>query len=782
MRLHDDRNAANPAYAGALAVNGYASGGLYATVLGGKPVLCAICHASNALPTTGYAGVPQLTASVHGYHAHATDPATGLTLDSTANRSACYRCHPGSTTRCLRGAMGRAVAADGTLAMQCQSCHGSMSAVGASNRQGWLQEPACQSCHTGTAVQNNGQIRYTSVFDASGQVRVAANSTFATNANVPATGLSLYRFSAGHGGLKCEACHGSTHAVYPSSHTNDNVQSNEVQGHAGMLVECAACHTTQPATANGGPHGMHPLGQDWVGRHPDIAEGGAAACQACHGADYRGTVLSRVQADRTISAFGTKAFWRGFQIGCYTCHAGPGSENANPNRAPVVTGTSVTTAVGVPATIPLTATDPDNDPLTLRIVSQPSHGTVALAGTTATYYPDAGFTGADSFTFAASDGSTESNLGTATIAVAQTSCTVAISAVAAPATAVVGQAVTFSASVTTSGCAGSAGYDWAFGDGTPHSPAANPTHTFAASGAFTWSLTVSIPGASAAASGTITVLASCAPPSITIQPAAVSVASGATATLTVSAGGTPPLSYQWYQGLAGDTGRPITAATSSSYTTGVLALATTFWVRVSNPCGTADSAAATVAVTPPQGSQLYLIPAVAHTHGANGTLWRTEVAVANLSAQPAAVTATYVADTVSLVRSAAVPAGGALAWANVLEDLFGIDPALDTSGAVQVASSQPLFASSRAYDETAAGTLGAEYPALTAADALAFGRTGVLLPLRKGADYRSNVGVVNLGSAGRPFPLPGCSAILRRSRLLRHPAAVQRRPGSGVTL
>ncbi len=417
VRLHDDRNAANPAYAGALAVNGYASGGLYATVLGGKPVLCAICHASNALPTTGYAGVPQLTASVHGYHAHATDPATGLTLDSTANRSACYRCHPGSTTRCLRGAMGRAVAADGTLAMQCQSCHGSMSAVGASNRQGWLQEPACQSCHTGTAVQNNGQIRYTSVFDASGQVRVAANSTFATNANVPATGLSLYRFSAGHGGLKCEACHGSTHAVYPSSHTNDNVQSNEVQGHAGMLVECAACHTTQPATANGGPHGMHPLGQDWVGRHPDIAEGGAAACQACHGADYRGTVLSRVQADRTISAFGTKAFWRGFQIGCYTCHAGPGSENANPNRAPVVTGTSVTTAVGVPATIPLTATDPDNDPLTLRIVSQPSHGTVALAGTTATYYPDAGFTGADSFTFAASDGSTESNLATVRVTV-----------------------------------------------------------------------------------------------------------------------------------------------------------------------------------------------------------------------------------------------------------------------------------------------------------------------------------------------------------------------------
>ena len=36
--------------------------------------------------------------------------------------------------------------------------------VAAPPRTGWLDEPACQSCHSGTAVHNNGAIRYLSVF------------------------------------------------------------------------------------------------------------------------------------------------------------------------------------------------------------------------------------------------------------------------------------------------------------------------------------------------------------------------------------------------------------------------------------------------------------------------------------------------------------------------------------------------------------------------------------------------------------------------------------------
>ncbi len=96
----------------------------------GKPVLCAACHASEALGAPSYETIPQLTASVHAVHAHVQDPVLNTTLDNSANRAACYRCHPGSTTKCLRGAMGGAIAADGSMEMQCQSCHGNMSTVG----------------------------------------------------------------------------------------------------------------------------------------------------------------------------------------------------------------------------------------------------------------------------------------------------------------------------------------------------------------------------------------------------------------------------------------------------------------------------------------------------------------------------------------------------------------------------------------------------------------------------------------------------------------------------
>ncbi len=420
LRLHDEEHLGESLYQSLLTNSGYRADGLYATVqTNGVAVICARCHLSNALGM-GHAGVTPLTQAIHARHAAVVDPLSGQTLESSANRESCYRCHPGSATRCLRGAMGKAVAADGSMAMQCQSCHGSMNTVGASTRAGWFDEPNCQSCHTGSAMENNGQIRYTTVFEPGGGERQAVSALFATNPDTPLAGKSLYRFSKGHGGLQCEACHGATHAEYPSSHPNDNVQSLQRQGHVGMISDCGSCHNPVPSTANGGPHGMHPVGVAWINsptaiNHADAADSaaGRAACRVCHGTDYRGTVLSRALGDRTIRTgdFGTKTFWRGFQIGCYACHNGPTSESANPNRAPVVAGASAWTAGQVPVVLALSGSDADGDALTWRIVDQPAHGTVALTGNQATYRAFEPFTGVDRFTFAAWDGMTDSNRG-----------------------------------------------------------------------------------------------------------------------------------------------------------------------------------------------------------------------------------------------------------------------------------------------------------------------------------------------------------------------------------
>ena len=71
----------------------------------------------------------------------------------------------------------------------------------------------------------------------------------------------------------------------------------------------------------------------------------------------------------------------------------------------------------MPVVVSLLASDPDGGAPALRIVRQPAHGTVALAGNQATYRPETGFAGDDAFTFAAADGETESNLATVSVAV-----------------------------------------------------------------------------------------------------------------------------------------------------------------------------------------------------------------------------------------------------------------------------------------------------------------------------------------------------------------------------
>ena len=318
LALHDDRQAGNLKFKRALTALGYLPQGLLATSDGGRPILCAACHASNALPGTGQSGISALTSATHTLHAKVTDPATGQLLGDESNRSACYMCHPGSQTKCLRGVMGNAKDANGNPSIECQSCHSTMTKVGSPRRTGWLQQPTCQACH------HDSQRDLTAV-DSRGNVKKPADTRFATNPNVPSSGFNLYRFSKGHGGLQCEACHGSTHAEYTSGYAGDNVLSSEVQGHVGTISECSACHASPPNTATGGPHGLHTFGSAWVGRHGDVAEGNRQACAYCHGADFRGSPLSTTKQARSFTVEGRVVkYAAGQAVTCYDCHNGPG--------------------------------------------------------------------------------------------------------------------------------------------------------------------------------------------------------------------------------------------------------------------------------------------------------------------------------------------------------------------------------------------------------------------------------------------------------------------------
>src|SRR5260221_675135 len=101
-------------------------------------------------------------------------------------------------------------------------------------------------------------------------------------------------------------------------------------------------------------------------------------------------------------------------------------------------------------------------------------------------------------------------------------------------------------------------------------------------------------GAVTSAAATLTVNAAAVAPTITAQPVSQTVTAGQTASFTVVATGTAPLSYQWQK-----SGVNIAGATAVTYTTPATTTSdngATFRVVVSNTAGTVTSAAAALTV------------------------------------------------------------------------------------------------------------------------------------------------------------------------------------------
>jgi chitinase len=90
------------------------------------------------------------------------------------------------------------------------------------------------------------------------------------------------------------------------------------------------------------------------------------------------------------------------------------------NDAPVAQSQTLTTNANTPVNITLQATDVENSALTYSIITAPAHGTLSGTGASRTYTPAANYSGTDSFTFRANDGSANSNTATINLTVRPT--------------------------------------------------------------------------------------------------------------------------------------------------------------------------------------------------------------------------------------------------------------------------------------------------------------------------------------------------------------------------
>ena len=165
-------------------------------------------------------------------------------------------------------------------------------------------------------------------------------------------------------------------------------------------------------------------------------------------------------------------------------------------------------------------------------------------------------------------------------------------------TIIAGQTATFS--VTATGAA-PVSYQWRKNGtaitGATASGYTTPAETTADNGAQFSVVVSNSAGTVTSSAAMLTVNAATIAPTITAQPLSQTIIAGQTATFSVTATGTAPLSYQWRKN-----GTAITGATASSYTTPAETTADNsaqFTVAVSNSTGSVISAAATLTVTAP---------------------------------------------------------------------------------------------------------------------------------------------------------------------------------------
>lgn len=133
----------------------------------------------------------------------------------------------------------------------------------------------------------------------------------------------------------------------------------------------------------------------------------------------------------------------------------------------------------------------------------------------------------------------------------------------------------------------------------------------------------------------------------------------------------------------------------------------------------------------------------AHTPGAKGTFWRTDLRIFNYSEDPQEITLTLLDRHQSYVKSIEISGKGTVKYSDALKEIFGLD---DSYGSLKITGNPGVLATSRIY--TLAGeakSYGQFVPSTLIQKAITLGQSQYILHLSSTEAFRSNLGITEIG-------------------------------------
>jgi sugar lactone lactonase YvrE len=219
----------------------------------------------------------------------------------------------------------------------------------------------------------------------------------------------------------------------------------QASGNIGALLNCLGSDISTGCPAVAGLRGVNDLavapdGTVYVAANYSATDGAATALGRQQNGAFSGVIncvgvtsgtgcalrVNGLAGANAIAGSRDGAMQNLYVAGRYTnAQSAPGSDGAlvalARELAPTCNNSAATTTAGQPVTIKPACADPNGDVLTRNVPNGPAHGTVDAvdqAAGTVVYRPAAGFTGRDSFTVQAGDGTLSSGVATVTVDVA----------------------------------------------------------------------------------------------------------------------------------------------------------------------------------------------------------------------------------------------------------------------------------------------------------------------------------------------------------------------------